>query len=276
MLQLTAEALGTDGGGTRPLMHSQHTMTRRTTRTKSQRRSSAVALAAERGDLDAVRAMLGEGSQQWLAAARPKLDRLREQLRNLGDGSQGGANANSRKLATQAQRLSHEVEAAEAAQAADFNRADAAGSSTAARQPALHCAVAAGHAAIMTTLLRAGAPIRARNRAKRTALHLAAIHSMAAPLMTELLQVPDAPCNAADTVGSAPLHYAAGRDDAAQVDALIAAGATVDFKNKQLCTPLHIAAANGADSAAKALLDASADINAVDGAYRTALHVRCN
>jgi hypothetical protein len=256
------------------LMHSQHPMTRRTMRTKSQRRSAAVALAAERGDLDAVRAMLGDkaASKVWLADAHPKLEELREQAAQL---RQDGNDSESRKLASQAQRLAHEVEAAEAAQTEDFNRAEAAASCTTARQPALHCAVAAGHEAIVTALLEAEAPIRARNRAKRTALHLAAIHSTAAPLMTQLLQVPDAPCNAGDTVGSAPLHYAAGRDDAAQVKALVAAGAVVDLKNKQLCTPLHSAAVKGAGSAAKALLDASADIDAVDGAYRSALHVRC-
>jgi hypothetical protein len=254
-------------------MHSQHPMTRRTMRTKSQRRSAAVALAAERGDLNAVKAMLGDkaASQAWLADARPKLDELRErvaQQRQDGDSPRG-------KVASEAQRLAHEVAAAEAAQTEGFNRAEAAASCTTARQPALHCAVAAGHEAIVAALLEAGAPIHARNRAKRTALHLAAIHSTAAPLMTQLLQVPDAPYNAGDTVGSAPLHYAAGRDDGAQIKALVAAGAVVDLKNKQLCTPLHSAAVKGAVSAAKALLDASADIDAVDGAYRSALHVRC-
>ena len=256
----------------RALMHSQHTMTRRTTRPKSQRRSAVVALAAGRGDLDALRAMLGDASSgAWLTGTRRKLEELRARSTQL---QQEGNAEEARKLASQAQRLAHEVEAAEAAQAAEFNRSEAAAASNTARQPALHCAVAAGHAAIVATLLEAGAPIRARNRAKRTVLHLAAIHSTAAPLMAQLLQVPDAPCNAGDTVGSAPLHYAAGRDDDAQVKALIAAGAVVDLKNKQLCTPLHSAAANGARRAAQALLDAKADVDAVDGAYRSALHVR--
>lgn len=261
-------------------MHSQHPATndgsmvpptRRTTRPKSQRRSAAVAIAAERGDLGAVKAMLGDAPEQWLAAKRPALDELREQAAQL---RRDGNDAQSRKVATQAQRLAHEVEAAEAAQAADFDRVGAASACSAARQPALHCAVAAGHEAIMEVLLEAGAPIRARNRAKRTALHLTAIHSTAAPLMARLLREPDAPCNAGDTVGSTPLHYAAGRDDAEQVAVLVAAGATVNLKNKQLCTALHSAAAKGAANAARALLAASADIDAVDGSYRSPLHVR--
>ena len=55
---------------------------------------------------------------------------------------------------------------------------------------------------------------------------------------------------------------------------LVAAGATVNLNNKQLCTALHSAAAKGAANAARALLAASADIDAVDGSYRSPLHVR--
>ena len=251
--------------------------THRTTRTKTQRRTAAVPSAAERGDLATIKAMLGAGddgaalSERWLSAKRPELVGLRETSAQLRTG---GEDAKARKVTTATQRLAHEIEAVEAALLPEFDRAAAASAANAARSPALHCAVSAGHEAIVEALLEAGAPIRSRNRAKRTALHLAAVHNTAAPLMARLLATPDAPVNAGDTVGSTPLHYSAGRDDAGQVVALIAAGAKVDLKNKQLCTPLHVAAAKGAASAAEALLAASASVDAIDASCRTPLHVR--
>ena len=258
-------------------MHSQHpgaAATHRTTRTKSARRTAAVALAAERGDLETITAMVGADaalSERWLGARRPELANLRENSAQL---RMDGEDDKARKVTTGAQRLAHEIEAVEAALLPEFDRAAAASAANAARSPALHCAVSAGHEAIVEALLEAGAPIRSRNRAKRTALHIAALKNTAAPLMARLLAAADAPCNAGDTVGSTPLHYAAGRDDAGQIAALVAAGAKVDLANKQLCTPLHIAAAKGATTAAESLLAASASVDAIDASCRTPLHVR--
>ena len=244
-------------------------------RAKKKPRSGAVALAAERGDLETMRVLLrleaSGTAERWLVAKRAELAGLREQAeakRGAGDAAEG------KRLASQAQRLAQDVEAAEAAAAADFDAAAAAASCNAARQPALHCAVAAGHEAVVAALLEAGALITARNRAKRTALHLAAQSSSCAPSLIEmLLACPGVPCNAMDSVGSSALHYAAGRNNAALVQQLVAAGARVDLANKQLNTSLHVAAAAGAADAAEALLAASANINALDSSRRTPLHL---
>jgi len=62
--------------------------------------------------------------------------------------------------------------------------------------------------------------------------------------------------------GQTALHYAAreGRKEAVQV--LVARGANVNARNKDLRTPLHWAAANGTASVIRILAEAGADCNA--------------
>jgi uncharacterized protein len=62
--------------------------------------------------------------------------------------------------------------------------------------------------------------------------------------------------------GSTPLHWAAHRDDLAQVDRLIRGGADVNVANDIGVTPLWAASLNGSAPVIKRLLDAGANPNA--------------
>lgn len=69
-----------------------------------------------------------------------------------------------------------------------------------------------------------------------------------------------------------PLHQAASRGDAAEIDRLVAAGADVDARDRWGNTPLHRAAAGGRLLAARRLLDAGADLDSRNDDGETPLH----
>lgn len=65
-----------------------------------------------------------------------------------------------------------------------------------------------------------------------------------------------ASCNAADSDGWTPLHYAAERDDVECIAALLAAGADMSIKDNEGHTPFHLAVICLSISAAQALREA--------------------
>ena len=73
--------------------------------------------------------------------------------------------------------------------------------------------------------------------------------------------------------GKSPLHWAAGFNAPAVVEALLAAGADVDARTETGETPLHVAANYGSASAARALFDAGSDADARTVRAVTPLHV---
>ena len=81
----------------------------------------------------------------------------------------------------------------------------------------------------------------------------------------QLAGLPDIDCEAADTDGLKPLHWAADRGHVDIVRLLLARGAAVDVLDPDGQTPLHYAASCGHLEAAQALLEAGADPAAQDG-----------
>ena len=87
----------------------------------------------------------------------------------------------------------------------------------------------------------------------RTALVIAAL-ALAAPVPAPAQEAPSGD-------GSTPLHWAAYRDDFAQVDRLIRGGADVNAANDIGVTPLWAASLNGSPPVIKRLLDGGANPN---------------
>jgi uncharacterized protein len=77
--------------------------------------------------------------------------------------------------------------------------------------------------------------------------------------------------NAAESDGTAPLHYAVYHDDVALVDSLLKAGAKASVANKYGSTPLLEAAVRGNQAVIEKLVKAGADVNAGNGDGQTAL-----
>ena len=103
-----------------------------------------------------------------------------------------------------------------------------------------------------------------------TPLHIAANNGRKAEV--EALLAKGASINAQDKAGMTPLHHAAfmNRKDAAEV--LLAKGAHVNARDERGSTPLHLAAHDGNKDTAELLLIKGADINAKDKYGQTPLH----
>ena len=113
-------------------------------------------------------------------------------------------------------------------------------------RPLLHVAAALGQTGLARTLLDAGADLKTRDAAGKTALHRAAWgHN---PGMVDLLLRAGADANAPDKDGRTPLHAAA--DSSARprtAELLLKAGADPGARDKQGLTPVELAATSGYD-----------------------------
>jgi serpin B len=78
---------------------------------------------------------------------------------------------------------------------------------------------------------------------------------------------------AAETGKTTPLHQAAQRGDVGEVQALVAAGADVNAKDRRGRTALHVAALEGKQGVVQLLLAQGADVKAKDSGGCTPLHL---
>jgi cytohesin len=114
---------------------------------------------------------------------------------------------------------------------------------TATRDTALHCAAENGHDGVAQLLLDAGAAVDAANTHGATALHCAAYHGHAE--VAQLLLGAGSAVDAATADGWTPLFCAAVYGHAEAVQLLLDAGSAVDAADADGVTPLHCAAAQG-------------------------------
>lgn len=139
----------------------------------------------------------------------------------------------------------------------------------------LHVAASAGNLSAVRALIDLGADIEARDETGDTPLQtaLSSIYFKPVDAVALLLLAHNANCLEPDRYTLTPLHHAASRGGGMLVDALIRAGADIDFRagHDGATTPLHAAAEDGNASAARILLAAGADIETADGNGRTAL-----
>ncbi len=126
----------------------------------------------------------------------------------------------------------------------------------------LHWAARQGHEELATTLIVAGANVKATTRfGAITPLHLAAERG-AGGIVTALLKAGANP-DAATATGATALMFAAAAGDVAAITALIDAGAELEAKERDReQTPLIFAAAAGRVDAVKLLLAKGANKNA--------------
>jgi ankyrin repeat protein len=126
----------------------------------------------------------------------------------------------------------------------------------------LHWAARSGHEELASTLIVAGANVKATTRfGAITPLHLAAERG-SGPIVQALVKA-GAEVDARTTTGATPLMFAAGAGDVAAITALIDGGADVNAKEKDReQTPLIFAAAGNRLEAVKLLLAKGADKNA--------------
>jgi len=139
----------------------------------------------------------------------------------------------------------------------------------------LHSASRDGYEEIVSTLISAGADVKAIDEDGRTPLHWART-----PLIAQVLIEYGADVNAKTTVARdprdfgyldyTPLHDAAGRENRGKIIVvLVKAGADIEAKNSWGETPLHCAAGSGYVENVEALIDGHADLNAIDDEGRT-------
>lgn len=112
-----------------------------------------------------------------------------------------------------------------------------------------------------------------RTGAGASPLHVAAFHGQAGAVRA-LLNTPlyRAEVNGRDLWRQTPLHYAALGGSVDVIDALAAAGATVDAQCERGLTPLLMAAAAGHAAAVRALAALGGNVNAKDWRESRALH----
>lgn len=129
---------------------------------------------------------------------------------------------------------------------------------------------------IVDLLLRNKADWNARDKWKRTALHIASLNRRP-NLVFRLLDIPGIDVNARDEQYETPLHFAARNGHRATVKLLLGLGANVNAKDKKGFTPLHLAAAKRGPSIVEMILsdkNVQVDVRANNG--RTPLMQACD
>ena len=138
-------------------------------------------------------------------------------------------------------------------------------------QKAIHLAASERMADRVALLLHAGADPDATNDEGDTAMHVAirSFDSASIPLLLEA----GAGASCANVVGDTPLHCVALTKDAVNAKLLLRFGATPDLKNEHGDTPAHVAAREMDPKILRLLIEASADIDIVNKSGETPLHM---
>ncbi|KAH8690562.1 ankyrin repeat-containing domain protein, partial [Talaromyces proteolyticus] len=120
------------------------------------------------------------------------------------------------------------------------------------RTPLL-CAVEENNIDIVELLLRSKADWNARNKSKRTVLHIASSNGSNG-IVLKFLSIPELDLDAQDEQFETPLHLAVRSGHQMAVKFLLEFGANVNAKDKKGFTPLHLAAAKRGPTLVKMIL----------------------
>lgn len=128
---------------------------------------------------------------------------------------------------------------------------------------------------IAELLVSKGASVKTANRAKRTALHLAAEKGNDKILKLLVNNCPES-VHARDTEQQTPLHLAARWGHVASCQLLVGYGADKEAKDTRGYTALHWAAKMGFAECCSQLLNSGSEVNCVDKTGNTPLHLICS
>ncbi|CEO97664.1 hypothetical protein PBRA_001009 [Plasmodiophora brassicae] len=139
---------------------------------------------------------------------------------------------------------------------------------------ALHWAAANGHDGAVEALIRHRWDVNVDDEVHWTPLH-SACSAGHVPVVRQLLQQ-KANCHARNDNGCTPIMYAASKGNTLIVDLLLKNGANPSISDASGQCPLHRAASRGkADIVEMLVRDPRVNINAVDNAGHSALHLAC-
>lgn len=139
------------------------------------------------------------------------------------------------------------------------------------RSTVLHTACATVFIKVVEQLLKAGAPLDARDEDGQLLIHHASKHGQEGAVST-LLKA-GASSHEVDAEGETPLHIAAANDGPEALQILISWGALVGAKDAKGRRPIHRAAKSGNLDIIKALVDADSTVCVPDEDGRTPLHI---
>ena len=114
-------------------------------------------------------------------------------------------------------------------------------------------AVREGNVEAFKAILARGAPVSAKDQARRSALHWAALSGRSD--IVDALVKSGADLEGADAAGRTPLHLAARAGAGAVVQSLLNAGAVPDVRDAKGYLPVELASAHGLESKAHVLLE---------------------
>ncbi|XP_045411169.1 ankyrin repeat domain-containing protein 26-like [Lemur catta] len=137
------------------------------------------------------------------------------------------------------------------------------------KRTALHLACANGHPEVVTVLVDRKCKLNVPDSEKRTAL-IKAVQCLEEECATILLEHGANP-NHSDVYGNTALHYAVYGDTPSIAAKLLSHGANKEAINKDHLTPLLLAVSGTKEEMVEFLIQKNADINAVDKMNRTAL-----
>ncbi|CBJ25744.1 ankyrin repeat protein [Ectocarpus siliculosus] len=135
---------------------------------------------------------------------------------------------------------------------------------------ALDAAFQGGHADIVTSLIQHGAFVDATDSRGCTALFKVS-HNTNAALIDKLVAAGASVNGIVDATGRTPLHHACMNDCPEAIISMLRHGARVDAKDDDGDTPLHVASTEGCSEGIRALVQHGADIKALNAKGRTPL-----
>jgi ankyrin repeat protein len=135
---------------------------------------------------------------------------------------------------------------------------------------AMHCAARNGHIDTIKTLTELGVDVSVKGLKGSMPIHWAAEHGQATTILA--LRSLGADVSGRTDSGASPMHQAAKRGQINAIEVLKELGADVSAKADNGTTPIHSASYQGQVEAISKLVELGADLSAIDNTGHTAIH----